>query len=117
MKNKNIIKSFKYAFLGINEAIIKERNMKIHFTIMILVIILGFVYRISSFEWTSCLICFSLVIGSEMINTAIENTVDLVTKEINQYAKLAKNIAAGAVLVNALISAVIGFIIFIPKIF
>lgn len=116
MKNKNIFNSFKYAFLGINEVLLKGRNMKVHFSIMLLVIIFGFIYKINAFEWISCLICFALVIGSEMINTAIENTVDLVTKEINQYAKLAKDIAAGAVLVNAIISSIIGFIIFIPKI-
>lgn len=117
MKRKKIINSFKYAFTGIKSAFLSERNMKIHFSILSLVVICGFIFNISLYEWIICLICFALVISAEMINTAIENTVNLVTKETNPTAKLAKDIAAGAVLFNAIISAIIGLIIFLPKIF
>ena len=91
--------------------------MKIHITIMILVIIFGIMLKINTIEWIICILLFGLVISMELINTAIENTVNLITKEKNQQAKIAKDVAAGAVLVSAIASAIIGLIIFIPKIF
>ena len=103
---KKFIKSFKYAFEGIFTGIKKERNMKIHISIMILVIIFGILLKINKVEWIICITLFGLVISMELINTAIENTVDLI----------AKDVAAGAVLVSAIVSSVIGLMIFIPKI-
>lgn len=114
---KKLIKSFKYAFEGILTGIKEEQNMKIHITIMILVIIFGIMLKISTTEWIICITLFGLVISMELVNTAIENTVDLITKEKNQQAKIAKDVAAGAVLVSAIASTVVGLIIFIPKIF
>lgn len=113
---KKLLKSFKYAFDGIFTGIKEEQNMKIHIAIMILVIIFGIMLKISKMEWIICIILFGLVISMELINTAIENTVDLVTKEKNEQAKIAKDVAAGAVLVSAIASAIIGLIIFVPKI-
>ena len=113
---KKLLKSFKYAFDGIYTGIKEEQNMKIHITIMILVIIFGIMLKISNAEWIICIILFGLVISMELINTAIENTVDLITKEKNEQAKIAKDVAAGAVLVSAIASAIIGLIIFVPKI-
>lgn len=113
---KKLIKSFKYAFEGILIGIKEEQNMKIHITIMILVIIFGIMLKINTIEWIICILLFGLVISMELINTAIENTVDLITKENNQQAKIAKDVAAGAVLVSAIVSSVIGLMIFIPKI-
>lgn len=113
---KKLLKSFKYAFDGIYTGIKEEQNMKIHITIMILVIIFGIMLKISKVEWIICIILFGLVISMELINTAIENTVDLITKEKNEQAKIAKDVAAGAVLVSAIASAIIGLIIFVPKI-
>ncbi len=113
---KKVLKSFKYAFDGIFTGIKEEQNMKIHITIMILVIIFGIMLKISKMEWIICIILFGLVISMELINTAIENTVDLVTKEKNEQAKIAKDVAAGAVLVSAIASAIIGLIMFVPKI-
>ena len=80
---KKLLKSFKYAFDGIYTGIKEEQNMKIHITIMILVIIFGIMLKISKAEWIICIILFGLVISMELINTAIENTVDLITKEKN----------------------------------
>lgn len=114
---KKLLKSFKYAFEGIFTGIKEEQNMKVHIVIMILVIIFGIMLKISTIEWIICIVLFGLVISMELINTAIENTVDLVTKEKNEQAKIAKDVAAGAVLVSAIASAIIGLIIFIPKIF
>lgn len=113
---KKLIKSFKYAFEGILIGIKEEQNMKIHITIMILVIIFGIMLKINTIEWIICILLFGLVISMELMNTAIENTVNLITKEKNQQAKIAKDVAAGAVLVSAIVSAIIGLMIFVPKI-
>ena len=83
---------------------------------MLMVIIAGVILRINTTEWSIVLILFGLVISLELINTAIENAVDLVTEEYNEKAKNAKDIAAGAVLFSAIIAAIIGFIILLPKI-
>lgn len=115
MKNKNIINSFKYAGTGIKSSIKSERNLKIHITIMFLVIISGIIFKISLIEWLICLILFGLVISAELFNTAIEITLDLITTEINPQVKKAKDIAAGAVLITAISSTLIGLLIFIPK--
>lgn len=115
-KSKNVIISFKYAFQGVFSAIKTERNLKIHISIMILVIIAGIFLKISKMEWIICIILFGLVIGGEMLNSAIETVVDIAMPEINPKAKFAKDVAAGAVLIFAISSAIIGLIIFIPKI-
>ncbi|MFR2197435.1 MAG: diacylglycerol kinase family protein [Clostridia bacterium] len=83
---------------------------------MLMVIVAGVTLKINTTEWSVVLILCGLVISLELINTAIENAVDLVTKEYNEKAKNAKDIAAGAVLFSAIIAAIIGFIIFLPKI-
>lgn len=116
MDKKKLINSFKYAFMGIKSAFKTEQNMKIHFTIMSLVILAGIFFHIEVMEWIICVGCFSFVIGAEMFNTAIEKTVDLISLEKNEIAKLAKDISAGAVLVFAIGSAIIGLLIFVPKI-
>ena len=115
-ERKKIINSFKYAFEGIKSSLRTERNIKIHFSMMILVIVAGILLDISTYEWMICIILFGMVIGGELVNTAIEEVTDLGTTEINPKAKLAKDIAAGAVLIMAITSAIIGLIIFIPKI-
>ena len=116
-KRKKLRNSFKYAFEGIQEAWKTEQNLKIHFVIMALVIIAGFIFKISAMEWIVCLLLFAIVISLELINTAIETTVDIAMPEINEKAKYAKDIAAGAVLFSAMISVIVGLIIFLPKIF
>ncbi len=114
---KNFLKGFKYAFEGILSGLKSERNLKIHFIVMILVIIFGIIYKISKIEWMICIILFSIVIAGELFNTAIETVVDMISLEKNDKAKKAKDVSAGAVLVLAIGSAIIGLIIFIPKIF
>ena len=120
MKEHSLMNSFKDALNGIVVPIRKERNLKIHIIIMMLVIIAGFILKISKTEWMICIILFSLVISAEIINTSIENAIDYtrsVTKdEDNELAGLAKDASAGAVLVLAIASAIIGLIIFVPKI-
>ena len=117
VKSKKIINSFKYAIQGLLTSFKTERNMKIHICIMILVIIVGILFKINKYEWIICVICFAIVIGGELFNTAIETVVDMVMPYKNEKAKLAKDVSAGAVLVLAMGAAIVGFIIFMPKIF
>ncbi len=114
-KKPPITKSFGYAFEGIFTGIRKERNMKIHCTVTLLVVTMGFLFHISSIEWCICLTLFGLVMALELVNTAVEAVVDLVTKERKPLAKIAKDTAAGAVLIAAIMAAIAGLIIFLPK--
>lgn len=116
MERKSLLKSFYHAGQGIFSAFLSERNMKIHVGIMFLVIFSGFYFNISLQEWMICLLLFGVVISAEIMNTAVETVVDLAMPKIHPKAKLAKDLSAGAVLVLAFISAVIGIMIFLPKI-
>lgn len=115
-KMKKIRNSFKYAIEGIWTSFKTERNMKIHIFIMILVIIAGIILKINKSEWIICIILFAIVIGSELFNTSIETIVDMVMLEKNEKAKIAKDVSAGAVLVVAIGAAIIGLVIFVPRI-
>ena len=116
LDKKRLINSFKFAFNGIISAYKDEQNIKIHTVVAILVLIVGFILKLSRLEFIICLVLIGLVLMAEFFNTAIENAVDLVTLEKNPYAKIAKDTAAAGVLVFAIISAVVGLIIFIPKV-
>ena len=115
-KIKSLVNSFGYAIEGIWSSFRTERNMKIHVFIMILVVLLGIFLHISVTEWMICIILFALVIGAELFNTAIEAVVDMISLEKSSQAKLAKDVSAGAVLVFAIASIIVGLIIFVPKI-
>ena len=117
LENKKFLDSFKYAGTGIISCLKIERNIKIHILAMVLVIIFGLIFEISSFEWMVCMILFAGVISAEMFNTAIEKISDFVMPEKSDKIKVIKDVSAGAVLVWATFSAIIGLIIFIPKIF
>lgn len=108
--------SFYYAGAGIVSAFKSERNMKIHFVMATLVVLMGVYFKISAYEWLSIVTAIGMVIGAEVFNTAIETSIDLFTNEKKELAGRAKDLSAGAVLVFAIASLVIGFIIFIPKI-
>lgn len=112
---KKLINSFKYAIEGFISSFKTERNMKIHVLAMLIVIILGIYFKINAIEWCFISISVALVIGSELFNTALETIVDMVCPEKNPKAKLAKDISAAAVLAFAIGAAIIGGIIFIPK--
>ena len=113
---QSLLKSFQHAFEGIIHTIKKERNIKIHLSFMCAVILCGFYFHITKIEWMICLILFALVLSLELVNTAIEAVVDLASPDIHPLAKLSKDAAAGAVLISAIISAIIGLMIFIPYI-
>lgn len=113
---KKIINSFKYAIEGLVSSFKTERNMKIHIMAMIIVIALGIFMKLNKIEWCIITIAIVTVISAELFNTAIETVVDMVSPQKNPQAKLVKDIAAAAVLVLAIGAAVIGIIIFGPKI-
>ena len=117
IKSKKLINSFKYAIEGIWKSFKTERNMKIHIFVMILVIIAGILLKINKCEWIICVLCFAMVIGGELLNTAIETVIDIVMPYKNEKAKIAKDVSAGAVLVFAIGAVICGLIIFVPKIF
>lgn len=110
------IKSLMHALSGIKYAILKEHNMIIIITAMIVTTLLGLYFNITRIEWMFCILLFGLVSASEMINTAIEATIDLVTKEFHPLAKIAKDTASSATLIFSITSLIIGLIIFIPYI-
>ena len=113
---KRVDKSFKYAFAGYKNAFHSEPNMKFHTIIGILVLIGGFTFKLSALEWIFLVFAIGLVIGAELLNTAIEHLVDLATKEYKRKAMLAKDTAAAYVMVLSITAAIIGAIIFVPKI-
>lgn len=108
-------KSFRYAIAGISYAFKSERHFKIHFAVAFIVLLFATFLSVTRVEWIVLLLVISSTITLELVNTAIENVVDLITEEHHPLAKIAKDIAAGAVLVSALMSVIIGLIIFIPR--
>ena len=113
---KRLRKSFGYAFKGIDDVIKHEPNMKIHVVVAILVVIMAFILKVSIIEWIILVLLIGAVLAAETINTTIENLVDMYTKDYDEKAKIVKDTAAGTVLILAITSAIIGLIIFIPKI-
>lgn len=115
MKRFSIL-SFKYAFEGLLVALNEEPNLKFHFLIGLLVIILSLLLNISKQDWIVIFILIGFVIAIELTNTAIEAVVDHFVEKEHPGAKLSKDISAGAVLVAALTAAIVGIIIFLPYI-
>jgi len=112
--NKSLLKSFGYAFEGVWHAFKYNRNLRIDFFTACVVLALGIFFRVTAFEMAILLIMILLVILSEMINTAIEEMVNLITQEHRREAKVAKDVAAGMVLIAAAGSAIAGLFIFTP---
>ncbi|ETI67003.1 diacylglycerol kinase family protein [Neobacillus vireti] len=112
----SFISSLSYAISGVKIALRAERNMRIHFISSIFVLIGSFYFSITKIEWLFILFAISGMFALELVNTAIERVVDLMTEEYHPLAKQAKDLAAGAVLVYAVLSVAIGMIIFFPYI-
>lgn len=108
--------SFKYAFQGIVAALKEEPNLKFHFLAGLIVLIISILLKISKEDWVIIIFLIGFVVAVELTNTAIEAVVDGFTDTLHPAAKLAKDISAGAVLVAALTSAIIGIMIFLPYI-
>ncbi len=116
-KNRTLVASMEFAITGIITAFKEERNMRKHMVSAILASIAGAVFRISAIEWLFLLLAIFLVITFEIINSAIENVVDLASNyHFSMLAKNAKDMAAGAVLVISGYTVLTGLIIFVPKI-
>lgn len=112
---KRFFKSFGFAFEGIVHAFKTERNFKFHIVAAIIVIISGLLTGLKLQEWCIILLVIGGMLALELLNSAVERVIDLTTSERLPLAKQAKDLAAAAVLVYAIVSAVIGLIIFIPK--
>lgn len=112
---KRLISSFNYAVEGVIYALSTEKNMKIHFGIALIILIFSLFMGLTKIELMVLLLTMSSVIIAEMINTAVEATIDIYTKEFHPLAKIAKNVAAGAVLVAALNSIIIAYLLFYKR--
>ncbi|WP_102026992.1 diacylglycerol kinase family protein [Salirhabdus sp. Marseille-P4669] len=106
----------RYALNGIFLTFRTERNFRIHVAFKILVIIVGFFLELSKLEWGIIILCIALVLMAEMLNSALELLIDHLFPNVHPVAGKVKDIAAGSVLIAAICSAIIGFIIFVPKI-
>ncbi|HFI0510038.1 TPA: diacylglycerol kinase family protein [Streptococcus suis] len=116
-KNRELIASLEFAVTGLLTAFKEERNMKKHLASAVLVVLAGLVFQVSVTEWLFLLLSISLVIAFEIVNSAIENVVDLASDyHFSMLAKNAKDIAAGAVLFVSGFALLTGLIIFVPKI-
>ena len=109
-------KSFSYALTGIKTALWTERNMRIHLIASIFVIGFSWYFSVSKLEWLFVIVAIGGMFSLELINTAIERVVDMVTEEYHPLAKQAKDLAAGAVFIYAVTAVVIGILIFFPHI-
>lgn len=114
---KQFVKSFGYAWQGLNHCFLQERNFKIHTMAAATAVSLSLLLKISTMEWIAVVCCMALVMAMEMVNTSLEQLCNLVYPGRSNQVKKIKDMAAGAVLLCAGASAVCGSIIFIPKIF
>lgn len=112
---KRLGKSFYYAARGIYTAVREERNMRIHTAFTFYVICAGAITGLETLEWLAVLICIALVMGAESMNTSVESLSDRVEDKFSEEIKKAKDTAAGGVLICAVISAVVGGIIFFRR--
>ncbi len=114
-KKSSFRHSLTYALTGIGHAFSTQRNMKIHFLVATLVCILGISLSISRLEWLALIFVTGLVISLEMMNTSVELVVDLSTNQQKIRAKLAKDVAAGSVLIASILALICGCLIFYPR--
>lgn len=112
MKSRSLIKSFNYAIDGIIYSLRTQRNMRIHFVIAVVVLASGLLVRISRLEFLVLLFSIALVMMAELINTAIESAIDVVTTTFDPLAKIAKDVAAAAVLIASLNAVFVGYLVF-----
>jgi len=112
-----VIKSFGWAFNGLKDCILHEKNFRIQYILALLVIIAGIFFQLSANEWMVILLCFAVVLSFEIINSAIEKLCDLVSPDFNLTIKKVKDMSASAVLLSAIITFIIACIIFLPKIY
>ncbi len=109
-------KVFMFAVNGVIHCFRNELNFRIQLVAALIAVLLGFIFNINQTEWLVIILCCIIVLALELINTAIENLCDLVSKDFHPVIKIVKDTAAGAVLVSAVGAAVAGAVIFVPLI-
>jgi undecaprenol kinase/diacylglycerol kinase (ATP) len=107
-----ILQSFGYAIKGILIVLEEQLNFTIHLSVLLLVLVAGFYFKIEKWEWLAVILCSALVLVTEMLNSAIEYLVDFISPEFHVQAGKIKDVAAGAVLLASFFSAVVGVLIF-----
>jgi diacylglycerol kinase (ATP) len=115
-KAPNVLDSFNYAFEGIIHVLRTQRNMRIHFAIAFLVLVLALIVDVTKFELIALLLSITFVLIAEMLNTGIEAAIDIATTSFDPMAKIAKDIAAGAVLIATANALVVGYLVFAGKV-
>lgn len=115
MRSRSLLDSFNNAFEGVIYAFKTQRNIRLHFIATGVVLVLSLLLQLTKLEILILFITIAFVIITEMFNTAIEVTVDLITQEYHPLAAIIKNVAAGAVLVAAMLAVIVGYLIFAPK--
>lgn len=115
-KKTTLGRAFACAFGGIAHAFREGRNFKIECVFAVLAIVLGIAFSNSLPEWLAVIICIGLVLGAECANTALEAVVDLVSPEYHELARIAKDCAAGAVLILSIAAFIVGVVIYAPPI-
>ena len=108
------IAGFRYAFRGLWYVLRTQRNMRVHLVIAVLAILTGIILHISAIEFALIFITIGIVLTAEMFNTVFELCIDLASPEYHPLAKIAKDIAAGAVLLSAIFAVVVGLFVFVP---
>lgn len=117
MESKHsLFKNFQFALAGLKIAIRRGRNFRIQLGFGIFAIILGFILGLSGFEWVDLILIIAVVLVLELINTSIEAIVDMISPQIQEKAKIAKDVSAAAVLVTSIAAILMGVIFFLPKI-
>ena len=112
---KKRIKSFSYAFAGLRVLFREEHNSWIHAAAALIAVVAGFLFRISPMEWVAVIIVIGMVFAAEILNSSIERTADFVKAERDDRKRDIKDLGAAAVLVSAITAALVGTIIFLPK--
>ena len=115
-RQHSLLVSFNYAIEGVIHVLRRERNMRVHFALATVVLVLAFAYDVTKVELMVLLVSIAFVLFAEMVNTAIEEMIDVSTQHYDPRAKIAKDVAAGAVLVASVVAATIGYLVFVDRI-
>ena len=114
---KKRLKSFSYAFNGLKIALKEEHNVRIHLVVTVFVVVLSLLFDINKYEWVAVIFAIGFVFSMELLNSAIENTIDFISLEKHDTIRKIKDLSAAAVLISAFAALITGLIIFFPKIF
>lgn len=112
----NFWRSFVFAGQGVWHAVRHQRNMRVHLVAAAAAVVAGLVLKISAVDWACVLLAIGLVLTAEMLNTVVEALVDLYTDEYHPLAKIAKDTAAGAVLISSAAALGVGIAVFVPRV-